>query len=234
MGDLPLGTVTLLFSDIEGSTEAMKRLGEAWPGVLDRHRALLRAAVESADGVVVDCQGDAMFAAFPSARAGVQAAVAAQAGLAREDWPRGGIVRVRMAIHTGEPHRTGTGYTGIDVVHAARLCAAGHGGQVLLTEAARQVSHAETADLGRFSLPDLDEPETVYQLVAPGLAAGFPPLRTGVGSPLDGMERSDDPAERLQRAEQTFEDRINTRVAGILERALDAPFDPPDREGEGR
>ncbi|HEY2790421.1 MAG TPA: adenylate/guanylate cyclase domain-containing protein [Gaiellales bacterium] len=233
MSDLPLGTVTLLFSDIEASTEVMKRLGEAWPGVLDRHRALLRAAVESADGVVVDCQGDAMFAAFRSARAGVEAAVDGQARLAREDWPEGGVVRVRMAIHTGEPHRAGNGYTGIDVVHAARLCAAGHGGQVLLTEAARVVSHVETTDLGRIALPDLDEPESVYQLVAPGLATSFPALRTGVSSPLEAMEGSEDPAERVRRAEQTLEDTINARVAGILERALEAPFDEPDRTGEG-
>ena len=135
MKDLSAGTVTLLFSDIEASTEVMKRLGDAWPGVLDRHRVLLRGAVEAADGVVVDCQGDAMFAAFRSARAGVDAAVDGQARLAGEDWPAGGVVRVRMALHTGEPHRAGDGYTGIDVVHAARLCAAGHGGQVLLSEA---------------------------------------------------------------------------------------------------
>jgi hypothetical protein len=173
-----------------------------------------------------------MFAVFRSAHAGVEAAVDGQARLAREDWPEGGVVRVRMAIHTGEPHRTGDGFTGIDVVHAARLCASGHGGQVLLTEAARTVSHAEATDLGRFALPDLDEPETVYQLVAPGLAPSFPPLRTGVGSPLDAMEHSEDPEERVRRAEQALEERINTRVAGIIERALDAPFDKPSGKGE--
>ncbi len=232
MTDLPLGTVTLLFSDIEASTEVMKRLGDAWPGVLDRHRVLLRGAVEAADGVVVDCQGDAMFAAFRSARAGVDAAVDGQARLAGEDWPAGAVVRVRMALHTGEPHRAGDGYTGIDVVHAARLCAAGHGGQVLLSEATRWVSRAETTDLGRIALPDLDEPETVYQLVAAGLAPSFPPLRTGVGSPLAAIEHPEQPADRLRRAEETFEERINAKVAGFLEQALEAPFKATERKGK--
>jgi class 3 adenylate cyclase len=224
MTDLPLGTVTLLFSDIEESTGVMKRLGDAWPDVLDRHRALLRAAIEAAHGVVVDCQGDAMFAVFPSAHACVGAAVAGQAHLAAEDWPKHGVVRVRMALHTGEPHRTDDGYTGIDVVHAARLCAAGHGGQVLLTEAARWVSRAETTNLGQITLPDLDEPETVYQLVSPGLAPSFPPLRTGVGSPLDAIEHSEEPGERIRRAGGTLEERIDEKVAGMVERALDGPF----------
>jgi hypothetical protein len=134
-----------------------------------------------------------------------------------------------MALHTGEPHRTGDGYTGIDVVHAARLCAAGHGGQVLLTAAARVVSRAETTDLGQVTLLDLDEPETVYQLVAPGLSPSFPPLRTGVGSPLDAIEQ---PEERIRRAEETFDERINAKVAGIIEGALEAPFDKSSRKGK--
>ena len=133
--DLPEGTVTLLFSDIEGSTALLKRLGDGWPDVLHRQRLLLREAIAAGDGVVVDCQGDAMFAAFRSAPSAVAAAAAAQRGHAQEQWPDGTRVRVRMALHTGEPHRTTDGgYTGIDVVRAARLCAAGHGGQVLMTD----------------------------------------------------------------------------------------------------
>ena len=112
----------LLFSDIEGSTALLKRLGDGWPHVLDRQRRLLREAIAAGNGVVVDCQGDAMFAAFRSAPAGVAAAIAAQRGHALEQWPDGTKVRVRMALHTGEPHRTSDGgYTGIDVVRAARL-----------------------------------------------------------------------------------------------------------------
>ena len=92
-----------------------------------------------------------------------------------------------MAYHTGEPHRTEDGYTGIDVVHAARLCGAGHGGQVLLTEATRLLAGAEATWLGEITLPDIDGPETVYQLLAPGLGTSFPPLRKGASAPLEAM-----------------------------------------------
>jgi class 3 adenylate cyclase len=229
MTELPDGTVTLLFSDIEGSTALLKRLGDGWPGVLERQRTLLREAIDAGDGVVVDCQGDAMFAAFRSAAAAVSAAVRAQTHMAREAWPDGTAVRVRMALHTGEPHRTEDGgYTGIDVVRAARLCAAGHGGQVLLTEAARLVSGAEIIDIGPATLPDMDHPEPIYQLAAPGLATSFPPLRTNAASPLETLGDGDDDLERrIDRAGQTLERRINERVADVLERALDAPFGKP-------
>jgi len=166
MSELPAGTVTLMFSDIEGSTALLKRLGDGWPDVLKQQRGLLREAVAAGDGVVVDCQGDAMFAAFRSAPSGVAAAIVAQRQHTLAEWPDGTAVRVRMSLHTGEPHLTDEGgYTGIDVVRAARLCAAGHGGQVLLTEATRLISGAETVDLGSTSLPDMDGPEHVYQLV---------------------------------------------------------------------
>jgi hypothetical protein len=156
--------------------------------VLDRQRGLLRGAVESNGGVVVDCQGDAMFAAFGSAGAGVAAAATAQAALASEGWPDGTSVRVRMALHTGEPHRTADGYTGIDVVRAARLCAAGHGGQVLMTEPTRLLSGADTIDLGAAHLPDMDESEHVHQLVVPGLEQSFPPLRRTSATPLETLD----------------------------------------------
>jgi hypothetical protein len=149
--------------------------------------------------------------------------------MVREAWPDGTAVRVRMALHTGEPHRTEDGgYTGIDVVRAARLCAAGHGGQVLLTEAARLVSGAETIDLGPAILPDMEHPEPIFQLAAPGLATSFPPLRTNAASPLEALgEGTDDLEQRIDRAGQTLERRINERVADVLERALDAPFGKP-------
>ena len=166
MSELPSGTVTLLFSDIQGSTALLKRLGDGWPGVLERQRALLRESIDAGGGVVVDCQGDAMFAAFRSARGATAAAASAQVRMADEEWPDGTAVRVRMALHCGEPHRTDDGtYTGIDVVRAARLCAAAHGGQVLMTEAARLLSDAQTIDLGTAQLRDIDGPERVHQLV---------------------------------------------------------------------
>ncbi|TMB86366.1 MAG: adenylate/guanylate cyclase domain-containing protein [Chloroflexi bacterium] len=206
MTEVPTSTVTLLFSDIEGSTGLLKRLGDGWPGVLERQRALLRDAVRGAGGVVVDCQGDAMFAAF----------------LAQEAWPNGAAVRVRVALHTGEPQMTedGAGYAGIDVVRAARLCAAGHGGQVLLTETTRVLSGVETIDLGPTQLRDLDGPEQVYQLVAPGLAGEFPPLRANAASPLEDLRGEAVFDERIKRAEVTLEQRIKDLVAGKIEQAF--------------
>ncbi len=226
MAELPDGTVTLLFSDMEGSTALVKRLGDEWPGLVARHRELLRVAVEAESGVVVDSQGDAMFAAFRSARAAVRAAVRAQEHMARERWPQDAAVRLRMGLHTGEPDRTEDGaYAGIDVVHAARLCAAGHGGQVLLTEAARLVSGADTTSLGSFTLPDMERPEPVNQLIGPSLDETFPPLRSGVHSPLEGMEHArSDFDERIERAETAFEQRLNDQIAGFVERAFEAPF----------
>jgi class 3 adenylate cyclase len=227
MRELPGGTVTMLFSDIEASTALLKRLGDGWPDVLERQRAILREAVEAADGVVVDCQGDAMFAAFTSASAGVAAAIAAQTSFASEHWPDGTKVRVRMALHTGEPHHTADGgYTGIDVVRAARLCSAGHGGQVLLTEAARLLSGARTTDLGAAQLQDMDGPEHVHQLVAPGLGDSFPPLRRTAALPMDADAGGDrgDMNERIERASKALEQRIKERVSDELERALGSPF----------
>ncbi|HEY7259618.1 MAG TPA: hypothetical protein VH459_11140 [Gaiellales bacterium] len=236
MTELPEGTVTLLFSDIEGSTALLKRLGDGWPGVLERQRALLRDAIAAGDGVVVDCQGDAMFAAFRSASAAVGAAVRAQTHMAREAWPDGTAVRVRMALHTGEPHRTDDGgYTGIDVVKAARLCAAGHGGQVLLSGAARMISGAATIDLGAARLPDMDVPEHVYQLTAPGLPSAFPPLRSTATSPLETLTDSrGDLDRRVEEATETFERRINERVADAIERALELPFSRHERGKKDR
>jgi class 3 adenylate cyclase len=222
--NLPDGTVTLLFSDIEGSTALLKRLGDGWPDVLQRQRLLLRDAIGAGNGVVVDCQGDAMFAAFRSAPSAVGAAAAAQQGHAQEQWPDGTRVRVRMALHTGEPHLTADGgYTGIDVVRAARLCAAGHGGQVLMTETTRSISRAETIDLGSATLPDLDGPERVYQLVVPGVQAEFPPLRRTAASPLETIEHGDEPFDqRIDRVSKQFEERVNNFVADQLERAFTA------------
>jgi class 3 adenylate cyclase len=225
MAELPTGTVTMLFSDIEASTALLKRLGDGWPYVLERQRTILRTAIEAGGGVVVDCQGDAMFAAFPSAASAVAAAVASQTSLASEEWPDGTRVRVRMALHTGEPHRThdGEGYTGIDVVRAARLCSAGHGGQVLLTDATRVVSGAKTVDLGAAQLPDMEGDEHVYQLVAPGLGDSFPPLRLTATLPMDTSTggEGDDLDTRIERATKSLEQRIAQRVADELDRAFD-------------
>ena len=228
MAELPDGTVTLLFSDMEGSTALVKRLGSDWPALVARHRELLRVAVEAEGGVVVDCQGDAMFAAFRSAAAAVRAAVRAQEHMAREEWPQDAQVRLRMGLHTGEPDRTEDGaYAGIDVVHAARLCGAGHGGQVLLTEATRLVARPQTTDLGEVTLPDMDAAEHVHQLVAEPLGSTFPPLRAAAPMPIEPPQRTAD--ERIAGAEKRFEEHLEHQIAGFLERAFETPFRKNDR-----
>jgi predicted ATPase/class 3 adenylate cyclase len=184
MRDLPAGTLTLLFTDIEGSTRLLHALGDRYPDLLAAHRDLLRAAFTAHDGVEVDTQGDAFFYVFVRATQAVVAAVAAQRALAGHPWPEGAAVRVRMGLHTGEPRRTADGYAGIDLHRAARICAAGHGGQVLLSDvtaaAARQAlpDGVRLRDLGAHRLKDLAQPEHLYQLDVWGLPVDFPPVRS--------------------------------------------------------
>jgi predicted ATPase len=170
MAELPTGTVTLLFTDIEGSTRLLDELGERYANVLAEHRRVLRAAFQARGGVEVDTQGDAFFYVFPEATAAVAAAGAAQEALS------GGPVAVRMGLHTGEPTVTNEGYVGADVHRAARIMSAGHGGQVLVSETTREVldATAELRDLGEHRLKDIEGPVWIYQL---GPEA-FPPLRT--------------------------------------------------------
>jgi predicted ATPase/class 3 adenylate cyclase len=184
LGSLPTGTVTLLFTDIEGSTRLLQRLGDRYPDVLATHRDLLRAACTTHDGDEVDTQGDACFYAFVRATQAVTAAVEAQRALAAYPWPAGGDVRVRMGLHTGEPQRTADGYAGMDVHRAARIAAAGHGGQVLLSRATADLVRPDLPDgvdlkeLGPYRLKDLAHPEPLAQLVIAGLPREFPPLQT--------------------------------------------------------
>jgi class 3 adenylate cyclase len=170
MTGLPSGTVTFVFSDIEGSTSLLKALGDGYGDVLSGHRKLMRDSFTSRGGVEIDTQGDAFFFAFPRARDAVSAAVEAQRAHATHEWPEGTTVRVRMGLHTGEPAVGGEGYLGIDVVRAARLCTAGRGGQVLLSETTRALVGSTVPDgvavhaLGERRLKDIDEPERVFEL----------------------------------------------------------------------
>ncbi|MBA3329430.1 MAG: response regulator [Actinobacteria bacterium] len=183
MSDLPRGTVTLLFTDIEASTALVQRLGESYAEVLVDHRRLVRGAAEGAGGVEIECRADELFIAFPSARDAVSAAVEAQRALLDHPWPAEVDLRVRMGLHTGEPIVRDDAYLGVDVHRAARICSAGHGGQILLS----QTTHDLVADgdlgieeLGEHELRGLPGRERIYQLVVPGLAAEFPPLRVDV------------------------------------------------------
>jgi predicted ATPase/class 3 adenylate cyclase len=187
MAELPTGTVSLLFSDIEGSTRLLERLGDRYVEVLADHQRLLRAAFARFNGREVGTEGDAFFIAFGKASEAVSAAAAAQRALAAHPWPAGVVVRVRMGIHTGEPIVVGQDYAGLDVHRAARICSAAHGGQVLLSQPTRELlggdlpSGVGLRDLGAHGLKDLPRPQRLFQLVVAGLPADFPALRT-VGS----------------------------------------------------
>jgi predicted ATPase/class 3 adenylate cyclase len=180
---LPAGTVTLLFSDIEGSTRLLEQLGEEYASVLDVHRSIVRSAIVEHGGAEVRTEGDAFFVAFLRASDAVRAAVAAQRGLAACAWPRGLAVRVRIGVHTGEPRLVGGDYVGLDVHCAARICSAAHGGQVLVSEATERllsggmVEGVDLHDLGEHRLKDLSRAMHLHQVVAHGLRAGFPPVR---------------------------------------------------------
>jgi len=184
MSQPPTGTITLLFTDIEDSTRLLQRLGDHYPAILAAHQQLLRAAFERGSGYEVLTEGDSFFVAFERAGDAVGAAVAAQQALATHQWPDGIALRVRMALHTGEPSSTGDDYVGLDVHRAARLCAAGHGGQVLLSQTTHAlVEHNLPAgvaarDLGTHRLKDLLRPERIFQLVIANLPDAFPPLKT--------------------------------------------------------
>ncbi len=167
--DLPSGTVTFLFSDVEGSTKLLHELGpEAYAETLLEHRRILRETMRAHDGVEIDTQGDAFFIAFPTAPGALNAAQEAQEALAQ------GPMRVRMGIHTGTPHVTREGYIGADVHKGARIAAAGHGGQVLLSKETRELAQLGATDLGEHRLKDFDEPVWIFQLGA----ERFPPLKT--------------------------------------------------------
>ena len=184
MRELPAGTVTLLFTDIEGSTRLLQHVGERYSGLLEECRSLIRAAFLQFGGHEVDTQGDAFFVAFARASDAVAAAAASQRALFTYNWPEGIPVRVRMGLHTGEPQRSAEGYVGLDVHHAARIMSAGHGGQVLLSQTTRDlVEHAlpdgvTLLDLGVHRLKDISQPDQIFQLTIAGLPANFPPLKT--------------------------------------------------------
>jgi DNA-binding NarL/FixJ family response regulator/class 3 adenylate cyclase len=180
MRELPHGTVTLFFTDVEGSTQLLQRLGDSYAQVLGEHRRLFRDAVEAEGGHVVDHRGDEFFVVFEEARRAADAAAAAQRAFAEHSWPDGVDLRVRMGMHTGEPNLRDDAYFGLDVHRAARIAQAGSGGQVLLSERTRDAidtSH-ELEDLGEHELPGLDKPERLFQLRVSGLPSNFPPLST--------------------------------------------------------
>jgi class 3 adenylate cyclase len=169
MPDLPTGTITLLFTDIEGSTHLLQQVGERYASVLADCRRLLRAAFVQYHGHEVDTQGDAFLVAFARVTDAVLAAVEAQRRLFAHPWPQGTSVRVRMGLHTGDPQRTSEGYIGLDVHYAARIMSAGHGGQVLLSQTTGDLvaqalpDGVGLRDLGEHQLKDLQRPSRLFR-----------------------------------------------------------------------
>jgi class 3 adenylate cyclase len=221
---LPGGTVTFLFTDIEGSTRLLQELGDDYGQVVADHRRLLREVFQAAGGNEVDTQGDAFFYSFPRARDAVRAAVEGQRALSAHEWPQSTQVRVRMGLHTGEPTVGEEGYVGMDVVRAARICSAGHGGQILLSETTRALlgnelpERVSVRDLGQQNLKDVQH-EHVYELALDESAAKFPPLKQAE------PDTGDELANR-------FNEKINRYVEAQLESAfekLGKPDGPPPR-----
>jgi predicted ATPase/class 3 adenylate cyclase len=180
--DLPTGTVTFLFTDIEGSTRLLDRLGPRYSHVLETHQRLLRDAFRARGGVELTTEGDSFFVVFPSASEAVAAAIEAQRRVSGYEWPEDAPVRVRMGVHTGEGTLGADNYVGVDVHRAARIASAGHGGQVVVSSAtAPLIEHVEgitMRDLGEHRLKDLPMPERLFQVLADGLQSEFPALRS--------------------------------------------------------
>jgi predicted ATPase/class 3 adenylate cyclase len=208
---LPVGTITMLFSDIEGSTALLYRLGERYGEALSAQRALIRAAIAAWHGREMGTEGDSFYVVFESAADAVRCCLAAQQALAGYDWPDGAAVRVRMGLHSGEPTRHEDGYIGMDVHRAARIAATAHGGQVVLSDPTRLLAanHMPTGvsvrDLGFHRLKDIGEPEHIYQLAGVGLSEDFPPLKslgaqTSLPVPATPLIGRDDDLEHLRAA----------------------------------
>ncbi|TFH35878.1 MAG: adenylate/guanylate cyclase domain-containing protein [Anaerolineales bacterium] len=182
--DLPEGTVTFIFTDIEGSTDLLKTLGDSYAAHLSKQREILRNCFVKGNGKEVDAQGDAFFYSFPRATEAVSAAVEAQRAIAAYPWPEGAETRVRMGLHTGEPSTWEEGYVGLDVHRAARIAHVGHGGQVLLSDTTAslirndQMEGVDLLELGNYRLKGLRHPERIFQLEIDDLPSEFPPLKS--------------------------------------------------------
>jgi class 3 adenylate cyclase len=211
---LPGGTVTFAFTDIESSTDLVRRLGEGYGEVLAQHRHIVRRAFCAARGVEIDRQGDAFFFAFPRARDAVGAAVEVQLGHAGADWPAGVRVQVRIGLHTGEPMIGAEGYLGLDVVRAARLCRIARGGHILVSEATRVLVRSALPDgvsvipAGERQLKGIEHPEKVYELE------------------IDGEESHDtNPLERFGHVGLRLAARLGEHVTDSLQDAKDASLE---------
>jgi class 3 adenylate cyclase len=228
--DLPGGTVTFTFTDIEDSTELLKRLGDDYRDVLTSHRRIVRDTFTARDGIEIDTQGDAFFFAFSRARDAVTAAVDAQRAHAAATWPGGADVRVRMGLHTGEPAVHEEGYVGLDVVRAARICTVGRGGQILLSETTRALLGSGLPDgvsvfpVGQRHLRGIDEPERVFEVAIDDLepvhSRDVVQEPAQVPAPPQPPAPPAAPSELDQDVSRRFEDLGARLSAGIQESVL--------------
>jgi class 3 adenylate cyclase len=221
--ELPSGTVTFVFTDIEGSTELLKRLGDGYADVLTRHRRIVREVFAARDGVEMDRQGDAFFFVFRRAKDAAAAAVDVQRAHASEPWPTGEEVRVRIGLHTGEPSLHEEGYVGLDVVRAARICTEGRGGQILLSETTRVLLGSGLPDgvsvfpVGQKHLRGIDEPERVYEMAIDELERDEREPPPALDSAPPAAPQEDELADDIARR---FEDLGTRLAAGIQQQVL--------------
>jgi class 3 adenylate cyclase len=218
--NLPSGTVTFVFSDIVGSTALLKRLGDTeYATLVAVHRRLVRDIFAAHDGQEIDTQGDAFFYSFVRAREAVAAATEVTRAHVKASWPGGVEVQVRLGLHTGEPAVGDEGYTGLDVVRAARIAAVGGGGQVLLSDSTRSIVSGSLPDgvelraLGERLLKDIDRPETLWELVIDGLSQPTPDIPPAETAP-------DEPSSRARSARRDFGAMIESRVLARLEDSI--------------
>ena len=226
MSQLPGGTVTFVFTDIEGSTRLLQELGdEEFGRVASEHRRIVRETFGARSGTEIDTQGDAFFFSFPRARDAVTAAVEAQRALRDHEWPGGRELLVRIGLHTGEPHVGEEGYLGLDVVRAARISAAGHGGQILISETTRALignqlpEGVAVHDLGEQHLKDIQH-EHIYELTIDGHSVPVRPLKTEA------------PQSRTEDLTARFKERIDAYVERQLESAFGSALDEEGKERE--
>ena len=230
MPELLTGTVTFLFTDIEGSTLLVRSQGDAWSALLERHREILRTAFEAHEGSEVGTEGDSFFVAFPSAPGAVAAAVDGQRALAAEPWPPDAEIRVRIGMHTGEATLSAKTYAGLHVHRASRIASVARGGQVLLSGATRALldqlpDGVDLRDLGEHRLKDLEHSERIWQLVIQGLPSEFPAIRSLDATPNNLPTRL---TSFLGREQEIGE------VSGLLERTRLLTLSGPGGTGKTR
>jgi class 3 adenylate cyclase len=241
MAQLPAGTVTFVFTDLEGSTTLVKELGERYGEVLSQHRRIVRETFGASGGTEIDTQGDAFFYAFSRAREAVTASVDVQRAHAAAEWPEGATVRVRIGLHTGEPMVGEEGYHGLDVVRAARICTVARGGNVLLSETTRALVGSSLPEgvsvfpIGERRLKGIDEPERVFELDIEGVEASpqepLPKTTKRRGPKPPGGQRESEFERRFEDFGQRLSESIQERVLRSLDRTLAKVAPPPPADG---